>query len=287
MTATLSLPQHPKMSDPPDSTRQSVLLVGNPNAGKTSLFNQLTGLRAKTANFPGTTVEYRKGTMRRGGMDVELVDLPGLYSLNQGMDEERIARDAITGQNPHLTKPSAVIVLLDASRLERNLFLASQVLDLGVPVVIALNMVDLAHREGIGINKKKLCQELGCPVVPIVARTGWGIDKLTAVIQRVLKEAFHASGAKLQETGCSIGCGGCPFQARYDWAEEIGQRVTRRTGPAPSERTRWIDQRLTHPVMGVVAFMAVMFFVFTLIFWIAQYPMDMVQWIFDNMEVGS
>lgn len=151
---TISLPQHPHMSEPPPSNRQSVFLVGNPNAGKTSLFNQLTGLRAKTANFPGTTAEYRKGTLRRGGMDVELVDLPGLYNLNQGMDEERVARDAIIGAIPQLIKPSAVILLLDASRLERNLFLASQVLDLGVPAVIALNMVDLAHREGIGINKK-------------------------------------------------------------------------------------------------------------------------------------
>lgn len=283
MTTTISLPLHSPIPKPPDSTRRSVLLVGNPNAGKTSLFNQLTGLRAKTANFPGTTVEYRKGNMRRNGMDVELVDLPGLYSLNQGMDEERIARDAITGQIPHLAKPSAVIVLLDASRLERNLFLASQVLDLGVPVIIALNMVDLAHREGIGINKKKLCQELGCPVIPIVARTGWGINKLASAVQQMLKDQQHAAIATHQPTSCSIGCSGCPFQARYDWAEEIGQRVTRRKGVSSSDRTQWIDRKLTHPVTGIAAFMMVMFCMFMLIFWIAQYPMGMVEWLFENL----
>lgn len=280
---TISLPKHPDASAPPQAQRPTILLIGNPNAGKTSLFNQLTGLRAKTANFPGTTVEYRKGIMRHEGMQADLIDLPGLYNLTQGLDEERISVDAIAGKIPSLPKPSAIILLIDASRLERNLFLASQVIELGVPTVIALNMIDIAHREGIGINKKKLCQELGCPVVPIVALNGWGVDKLTATLQSTLRDVFHSSGEKIQAAGCSIGCSGCPFQARYDWAEEIGQKVTRRTGTTPSERTQWIDQKLTHPVLGVMAFMGVMFVVFLLIFWIAQYPMDMVEWLFEDL----
>ncbi len=205
---SISLPQLPTSAAAPERT--GVLLVGNPNAGKTTLFNRLTGLRAKTANFAGTTVECRTGLARLGDREVELLDLPGLYSLSDSADEERLAHDAVHGEAPGLPRAAAVVLLVDASRLERNLFLASQVLELGVPVVVALNMVDLARRDGIHIEKKKLARELGCPVVPIVARTGRGLDQLRREIAQILNPEATAPAPQ----SCELGCGGCPFQAR-------------------------------------------------------------------------
>ena len=279
MTATISLPIHPQASVSRLQPDTSVLLVGNPNAGKTSLFNRLTGLRAKTANFAGTTIECHTGTWRTEAGDLQLIDLPGLYSLADSADEERLARDAIRGEAPNLPRAKAVILLLDATQLQRNLFLASQVLELGVPTIIALNMVDLARRQGIRIEKHKLSRELNCPVVPIVARSGWGVDKLCAELDRLLKRDTVAT----KPTTCSLGCHGCPFQARHSWARNITEQVTHTTERSSGDRTERIDRVLTHPVGGVVAFMAVMFVVFLMIFWGAQYPMDAIQWMFDHV----
>jgi len=136
--------------------RQTIALVGNPNAGKTTLFNALTGLRAKTANFPGTTIELRVGALRLAGESVRLIDMPGLYSLSAASSEERAALDGLLGLAPEHPAPTALILLLDSTNLERNLFLASQVLELGLPTVIALNMVDLAQRLGLRIKVAEL-----------------------------------------------------------------------------------------------------------------------------------
>ena len=158
-----------------DSLRTSnaftIALVGNPNAGKTTLFNALTGLRAKTANFPGTTIERKVGRAQVGcHQAVIVVDLPGLYSLDSSAPEEKIASDALRGKLSGHDAPDAVLIVVDATNLERNLFLASQVLEFNRPVIIALNMTDMAESEGIRIDVKKLRTELGCAVVPISAR---------------------------------------------------------------------------------------------------------------------
>ena len=156
----------------------TLALVGNPNAGKTTLFNALTGLRAKTANFPGTTIERRVGRTKIGRQQVVLVDLPGLYGLESSSPEEKLASDALRGRLDGHPAPNAALVVVDATNLERNLFLASQVLELDCPVIVALNMMDMARRDGIRIDVAKLRAELGCPVVPITARTGKGIREL-------------------------------------------------------------------------------------------------------------
>jgi ferrous iron transport protein B len=249
-----------------------IALVGNPNAGKTTLFNRLTGLRAKTANFPGTTIERRSASLLLGGAAVELVDLPGLYSLNGATPEERVARDHLVGTLSGGRRPDAVVLLVDASNLERNLYLASQALELEIPVIVALNMVDVAERHGIRIDVDRLAAELGCPVLPIVARTGQGVAKLQDRLVALLRER-----GSLPRPASACSCSGCPYQARYDWAEEIGERC--RTGPAQAGpgRTERIDRFLTHPIVGVAAFLAVMLAVFASIFWIAQYPMDWVE----------
>ena len=156
----------------------TLALVGNPNAGKTTLFNALTGLRAKTANFPGTTVERRVGRAHIGDQQIVIVDLPGLYSLESTSPDEKLASDALHGRLEDHPAPNAALVVVDATNLERNLFLVSQVLELDCPVVVALNMMDMARRDGIRIDVAKLRAELGCPVVPISARTGKGIGEL-------------------------------------------------------------------------------------------------------------
>jgi ferrous iron transport protein B len=248
-----------------------VALVGNPNAGKTTLFNALTGLRAKTANFPGTTIERRVGRTRLGGRKAQLLDLPGLYSLSSQTPEERLAREALLGELPGQPQPDAVVLLVDATQLERNLYLASQVLELGLPTVVALNMVDLAKRSSIEIDTDRLATELGCPVVPVVARSGSGVDQLRHAIEAFVdRPHLHV----LEEGADSLSeCAGCPYKARFDWAEEVGSKCTVSQPATRGARTDRIDSVLTHPQIGVAAFLAVVFGVFALIFWIAEYPM--------------
>jgi ferrous iron transport protein B len=260
-----------------------VALVGNPNAGKTTLFNSLTGLRAKTANFPGTTIERRLGHTRLADRRVRILDLPGLYSLTSANTEEKIVREALLGHLPNQPRPSAVILLLDATTLERNLYLASQVLELGLPTVVALNMVDLIERSAIEIDVDKLSEELRCPVVPVVARTGRGMDVLRRELEHMISPGYKPEHPETGEGLCD--CSGCPYKARYDWAEEVGARVTDGTTHTDPGKTDRIDAILTHPWVGVGLFLGVMFAVFALIFWVAQYPMD---WIDSGFAfVGS
>ena len=141
-------------------------LAGNPNSGKTTLFNALTGLRAQTSNYPGTTVEHRLGRFDLDGQTVDLLDLPGFYDLNAASEDERVALDALKNG-----KPDGVIVVADALNLNRSLFIIGQILEMQLPVVVALNMVDLAEAAGVRVNAGTLAGELGCPVVPVVART--------------------------------------------------------------------------------------------------------------------
>lgn len=150
----------------------TVLLAGNPNSGKTTLFNRLAGTRARTGNFPGVTVERRTAKVTWAGRELELVDLPGTYSLSARSPEEQIAVDAL------VEKPDSVIVVADATALARSLYLAVQVLEVGVPVVVALNMMDEARREGIDIDVALLSERLGVPVVELVASKGVGLDAL-------------------------------------------------------------------------------------------------------------
>jgi len=253
--------------------------VGNPNAGKTTLFNALTGLRAKTANFPGTTVERRTGRVTLGGHVVQLLDLPGLYSLAAATPEEKLAHNALTGQIPGQPKPAAIVLIIDATNLERNLYLVSQVMELGLPTIVALNMMDLAKQQGIQLDVEGLERELGCPVLPISARLGWGMEPLRRQIESLID---HVSlQAKPVKPACACACKGCSFEARYDWAEDIGTRCSTGRPTTHGKRTEQIDRVLTHPVVGVGAFFSVMFAVFGMIFWIAQYPMDWVDGLFS------
>ncbi|MDE3066065.1 MAG: ferrous iron transporter B [Verrucomicrobiota bacterium] len=260
----------------------TLALVGNPNAGKTTLFNALTGLRARTANFSGTTVERKVGRLQTGGRSVELMDLPGLYTLDSTAPEEKLASDALQGRLNGLAAPDAALVVADATNLERSLFLVSQTLELKRPVIVALNMMDMAAREGIHIDVAKLRAELGCAVVPIAARTGRGMDELRREIARLAGGA-PAKVAALFKSHCALGCDGCPYQARYAWTEALSGRVMNAGAARRSARTEKIDRVLTHPLAGVVVFQVVMVLVFALIFWAAQIPMDLISGLFATV----
>lgn len=158
----------------------TVALAGNPNAGKTTLFNHLTGARQHVGNYPGITVEQKEGWCLHQGRSLRVVDLPGTYSLTAYSVEELVARDFLVNE-----KPDVVVDVVDASNLERNLYLSCQFLELGVPMVIALNMVDVAEKRGITIHAEKLSERLGVPIIPIVARTGRGVNLLLDTVLAV------------------------------------------------------------------------------------------------------
>jgi len=160
-----------------------VALAGNPNAGKTSLFNALTGARQHVGNYPGITVEKKSGQAQREGQLFEIVDLPGAYSLSAYSLEEVVARNFIIQD-----RPDVVVAVVDASNLERNLYLAVQIMELGAPLVIALNMMDLAESRGLKIGAQRLADLLGAPVAPMVARTGKGLDELLRAVERVARQ---------------------------------------------------------------------------------------------------
>ena len=162
-----------------DSRPMRVALAGNPNCGKTTLFNALTGSNQYVGNWPGVTVEKKEGTAHLGDRELTVVDLPGIYSLSPYSMEEIVARDFIIGENP-----DAVIDIVDATNLERNLYLTVQLLELEKPMVLALNFMDEVEARGDHIDISRLSRELGVPVVPIIARTGQGLDELLQVAHR-------------------------------------------------------------------------------------------------------
>ena len=167
----------------------TVAVIGNPNAGKTTLFNRLTGLSQKVANYPGVTVEKKEGRALLDGLEVRLLDLPGTYSLAAHSPEEMVAVDVLLGHQAGEEKPHLVLDVVDASNLERNLYLLSQVLELDAPVVIALSMVDVASSRGVRIDAAALSRSLGVPVVPVDGRRGKGLDDLERAMRSELEAA--------------------------------------------------------------------------------------------------
>src|SRR5258707_1154795 len=161
----------------------TVALVGNPNAGNSPLFNALSGLRQRVGNYPGVTVEMKKGQFTADGVTADLIDLPGTYSLAARSPDEMVAVDLLLGRRPEEPRPSVVVSIVDATNLDRHLYLTSQLLDLALPVVVAVNMIDAARAQGLTFDYAKLSQQLGVPVVPIQANNGTGVPELTKAIR--------------------------------------------------------------------------------------------------------
>jgi len=166
-----------------------VVLTGNPNSGKTTVFNGLTGMRAKVGNYAGVTVERKEGRLLGAPteLNASVLDLPGTYSLSPQSLDEQISRDVLLNRLPELPAPSLILVVVDASNLQRNLYYTSQVIELGHPTLVALNMMDVAENNGHHIDTDKLADELGVPVLPLVASNGQGLPELRQHIVSALQ----------------------------------------------------------------------------------------------------
>lgn len=174
-----------------EASSLTIAIAGNPNCGKSALFNTFTGIRQKTGNWPGVTVDRKQGFFELENKTVTVYDLPGIYSLDASSIDEEVTRDYLLSRDASL-----IINVVDAANLERNLYLTAQLLEMGVPIVLVLNMMDIARKRGIDIDFKKLSLELGCPVVPIIATSGEGIDKLKQEILAITS-GEHSGGFRL------------------------------------------------------------------------------------------
>jgi ferrous iron transport protein B len=184
MSAAFPLSIRPVPITPQSARPLTIALAGNPNAGKTSLFNALTGLRQKVANYPGVTIESKVGwwILRQGSPPAQLIDLPGLYSLDAASLDEEIARDVLLGQGGAIPSPDVIVVAIDATNLVRNCYFLAQLIETGQRIVVALTMFDLAQRSQLEIDIEKLSERLGVPVVPVIAKRRHGIDELSNAV---------------------------------------------------------------------------------------------------------
>ncbi len=179
------------MSTPTQTSTITVALTGNPNTGKSTLFSDLVGVHQQVGNYPGVTVEKKTGRMEYGGRRYRVVDLPGIYSLAPRSPDEMVTVDVLLGHTPAVDPIDVVVCIADACNLKRNLYLVSQVLELGLPTVLALNMIDVADDEGIAIDVDRLASQLGIPVVATQANRGRGVDRLKEALSAVAPAAFE------------------------------------------------------------------------------------------------
>ncbi len=243
-----------------------VALIGPPNSGKTTLFNRLTGLRQKVANFPGVTVEHHIGKAHLPGHHaVDIIDLPGIYSLNPRSEDEQVTHDVLTGAMPGLRRPDGVILVLDSTNLQRHLPLAAAVLSLRLPTLVVLNMADDLRQRGGAVDTEALANQLGAPVVLVSAATGEGVKSLAQFLTGGIAVPRVVELPVLQDV-----------PACRQWARDIS-RQARYTHPAPPVWTRRLDGVFLHPLLGPLVFALVVAAVFQSIFSWARPLMDGVQ----------
>jgi ferrous iron transport protein B len=247
------------------TTVPMVALVGNPNAGKTSLFNALTGARQKVGNYPGVTVERKVGAMQLpDGSNVEIVDLPGTYSLSPHSPDEQVTRDVLMGEHGIERAPDAIICVVDATNLRNHLRFVLELARLGRPMVVALNMIDLADRDGTKVDTARLSQLLGLPVVPTVA-----------VRRRGLADLGQETATMLMREAVPAGPG-ADIRALQHEAQRIADAVTTLSGGAGAA-TRRIDNVALHPVFGPVILAVLLFIMFQAVFAWAEAPMAWIE----------
>lgn len=240
-------------------SRHTVALVGPPNCGKTTLFNRLTGLRQKVANFPGVTVEQHVGKANvKGPREVFLIDLPGIYSLVPRSEDEKVSFDVLTGRMAGVAKPDAVLLILDSTNLERQLTLAAPVLQLGMPTLVILNMSDDLRRRGGKLDAAALSSELGAPVAMVSAANGEGVDKIFRFLEG--SSASTQPAMPMMQLPVIQDVPKC-----RQWASRVGAQASYHA-PAPPVWTRRLDRIFLHPVWGPLIFIAVVMGVFQSIF---------------------
>ena len=240
----------------------TVVLIGPPNSGKSTLFNRLTGLRQKVANYPGVTVEQRMGLMSGVGRDdLTLIDLPGVYSLTPYSEDARVSIDVLKGKMPGTPKPDAVLLVLDSLHLTRQLMLAAPVLALGLPTLVLLNMSDLMESRGGQIDTLKLAKELGAPVAQISAVRRTGLEAVPLFLRR------HATPQAAQQPLMLPVLGNAA--STHTWAAQVSRRTGYRA-PLSTENSRKLDNILLHRIWGPLLFLAVVVGVFEVVFSIGQ-----------------
>ena len=266
---TVSLAELPGPANARSLASKSIALVGPPNSGKSTLFNRLTGLRQKVANFPGVTVEQHTGLAELpDGRTVQVIDLPGIYSLAPRSEDEQVAYDVLTGKRADTPKPEAILLVLDSTNLGRHLMLAAPVLALGIPTLIVLNMADDLRNRGGSVDPDELAAQLGAPVALVSARQGEGIGRIFDFMAGALAKPSPMELPVLQDVP----------QCR-EWAGRMG-REARYQPPAPPEWTHRLDSVFLHPVAGPLVFAVVVLAVFQTLFTAAVPLMNGVEWLF-------
>jgi ferrous iron transport protein B len=278
---------------------KNIALIGNPNCGKSTLFNVLTGLNQKISNLPGTTIDKKKGTFFVEDTKISVTDLPGTYSIYPNGEDERISINHILDQLNNSV--DLIVYVADASNLQRNLLLFSQLADLQKPIIIALNMVDVAREKGLSIDITKLSQELGVLIAPINSRSKEGIEHLKSIILKTntsfqttffdkinahtslneytntVNERTLNSFKNDQETIDDISK---ETEERYQLIRNTVNKTVRKSLINITNKTKQIDKFLLHPVYGFVTFFATLFVIFQFIFKFAEYPMSWIEQFF-------
>jgi len=254
-------PFQPPAHPPAEGELSTVVLIGPPNAGKSTLFNRLTGLRQKVANFPGVTVEQRLGLMAGVGRDdLTLIDLPGIYSLSPYSEDARVSIDVLRGKMPGTPKPDAVLLVLDSLHLTRQLMLAAPVLELGIPTLVLLNMSDLMEQRGGKIDALQLARELGAPVAQISAVNGIGLEAISLFLnQHTSREPAKPLSLPVLGNAASA----------HQWAAQVSRKTGYRA-PLSVESSRKIDDVLLHRIWGPLLFLLVVIGVFEVVFAVGQ-----------------
>ena len=300
----------PKPNAQANASREATVfaLVGNPNSGKSTLFNKLTGLKQKTGNYPGVTVERKEGICySQHGKPLTLFDLPGTYSLIPRSPDECIVSTVLLGKERNTPKPDAVICVVDASNLERNLYLASQVIELGLPTLLVINMIDTAQARGQSIDTKTLSKRLGVPIIEACASKGKGLIDLRLamsrpvaspksgtfnqinlaeatlkVIESKLSESLNKSWAKwgskknfLHEKVAARE--EALIEKRYQAIQKLCEEVLKTQNPDKRTRTEQLDHYLLHPIWGGLALFGVLGLLFYSIFALAEAPMEWIE----------
>ena len=254
----------------PINTATTLALVGSPNCGKTSLYNALTGHRQKVANYAGVTVERRIGRLLMDEVSVDVVDLPGVYSFRSESQDQKIARAVIKGEREDQVAPDILLYVMDATKLRESMRFALEVKALGKPMIVALNMMDMAKRDGTDIDIDRLSKDLGVPVVPTVAVRRNGMADLLRLLQDFLPTAMQSQGRDAHEDHAED-----DIKALQQQAKKIADAAIRKQGLYTTV-SRTVDKVILNSVAGFMILAGLMFLMFQAVFSWAEMPMNMI-----------
>lgn len=262
----------------------TIALAGNPNAGKTTLFNSLTGLSQKVANYPGVTVERKAGKWKIGDTAATLIDLPGLYSLDATSLDEQIARDVLVGKVDGVGKPDVIVAVVDATNLERNLYLTTQLFEYGIPVVVALTMIDVFEKQKHVIDIGRLSKLLQVPVIAVNAKGERGRAELADAVSRIA--GTRPMVPHILNGGSPEGENARIF-ARYNFISDAVQEAVTHNDHREHRLSEKIDNVLTHKFFGLIILVATLLLIFQAIFSWATLPMDLLDQGFGSLGNGA